>query len=104
MSSERVMSAAVELLDGALGVDHDGYQLYASVGGRTLLGVAGGMAKPGVDMTTESITLWFSAGKPVTAVAIAQLWEAGRLGLDDRVTDYVPAFANGNRRRPFATR
>ncbi|MEO6125445.1 MAG: serine hydrolase domain-containing protein, partial [Ilumatobacteraceae bacterium] len=93
--SERVMSAAVELLDSALGIDHDGYQLYVSVRGRTLLDVAGGVAAPGVDMTTQSITLWFSAGKPVTAVAIAQLWEAGRLGLDDRVSDHIPAFANG---------
>src|SRR5262249_55794594 len=33
-----------------------------------------------------------SSGKPITAVAIAQLWERGRLELDDVVSKHIPEF------------
>ena len=95
MSFAGTLSAAVDLLDRAIGADHDGYQLYSSRHGRTVIDVAGGTARSGVEMTPESITMWFSAGKPVTAVAVAQLWEQGRLGLDDRIVDHLPEFGNG---------
>ncbi|HEX9164902.1 MAG TPA: serine hydrolase domain-containing protein [Gemmatimonadales bacterium] len=35
----------------------------------------------------------YSITKPITAVAIMMLWEEGKLGLDDPVQKYVPAFA-----------
>lgn len=41
----------------------------------------------------DSITLWMSSGKPVTAVAIAQLVEQGEVELDDPVAAFIPAFA-----------
>ena len=86
------------MLDAGLGVEHDGYQLYVSVDGTTVLDAAGGEARPGVAMEPSTITMWFSSGKVVTAIAIAQLWEEGRLGLDDRVVEYLPAFTNGKER------
>lgn len=43
-------------------------------------------------MTEETINLWLSAGKPLTAMSIARLWEQGKLGLDDRVAQYIPEF------------
>ncbi len=89
------MQRAVELLDAGVGTQHAGYQVYASVHGSTLLDAAGGEARPGVEMDPTTITLWFSSGKPVTAVAIAQLWERGLLGLDDRVVEYIPSFGAG---------
>ena len=63
-----------------------------------MLDAAGGEARPGVAMEPSTITMWFSSGKVVTAIAIAQLWEQGRLGLDDRVVEYLPAFTNGKER------
>jgi CubicO group peptidase (beta-lactamase class C family) len=90
-----MLDDALAVLDAGLGRDHDGYQLYVSLHGETLLDAAGGDARPGVAMQTSTITLWFSSGKVVTAVAIAQLWEQGRLGLDDLVVSYLPGFANG---------
>jgi CubicO group peptidase (beta-lactamase class C family) len=89
---------AIEILERGLGRHHDGYQLYASLGGVPFLDVAGGRAQADVPMTTDSLTMWFSSGKIVTAVAIAQLWERGRLGLDDRVERYLPSFGNGKQR------
>ena len=95
MKSQAAWSVAVDVLDQGLGVDHSGYQLYASVNGEVLINAAGGSAQPDVPMTPDAITLWFSAGKPVTAVAVAQLWERRQLDLDDPVRQYVPDFGNG---------
>lgn len=44
-------------------------------------------------MTADTLMIWLSASKPIAAVALAQLWEAGRLQLDDPVARYVPEFA-----------
>ena len=42
--------------------------------------------------------LWYSSGKPWTTVAVLQLWEQGRLGLDDLVADYVDGWGDGKER------
>ncbi|MGW1066551.1 serine hydrolase domain-containing protein [Streptomyces aureus] len=46
-------------------------------------------------LPVERDTLWriYSMTKPVTSVAALMLMEEGRLGLDDRVADHLPAFA-----------
>jgi len=81
---------------------HVGAQLYVSLGGETALDTAIGLARPATEqlhelpMTPDTITLWLSSGKPLTAVAIAQLWERGLLDLDDAVAKFIPDFsANG---------
>jgi CubicO group peptidase (beta-lactamase class C family) len=48
-------------------------------------------------MISDSLSLWLSAGKPLTVVAIAQQLENGRLGLDDRVADHIPGFRKGGK-------
>jgi CubicO group peptidase (beta-lactamase class C family) len=92
------LQSAIARLDDGLAREHDGYQLYVSMNGEVVIDAAGGEAGPGVAMQPSTITMWFSSGKTVTAVAIAQLWEQGRLGLDDPVVRYLPAFANGKER------
>jgi CubicO group peptidase (beta-lactamase class C family) len=42
--------------------------------------------------------LLYSAGKPVTVVAVLQLWEEGKLGLDDRIGDFVDGWGAGKER------
>ncbi len=55
-------------------------------------------AKDAPAIRKDPLFLIASITKPVTATAIMMLLERGRLALDDRVADYVPAFAaNGKR-------
>ena len=61
--------------------------------GQVVVDLAIGEAWPGVAMTPQTIMLWLSACKPLTAVAVAQLWERGRLKLDDPVIKHIPEFA-----------
>jgi CubicO group peptidase (beta-lactamase class C family) len=53
---------------------------------------AGG-GPPAVPMRPDTLMLWLSAGKPVAAVALAQLRERGLLDFDDPVSRSVPEFA-----------
>ncbi len=46
--------------------------------------------EPPVPVTDETLFMLASASKTVTAVAILQLWEQGRFGLDEDVNDYLP--------------
>lgn len=92
------IESAIERLEAGLESQHPGYQLYASVHGDVIVDAAGGERRAGSPMTTDTITMWFSAGKPLTAVAIAQLWERGALGLDDLIVEHIPEFSNDSAR------
>ncbi|WP_417491494.1 serine hydrolase domain-containing protein [Maricaulis sp.] len=48
----------------------------------------------GEPFTIDSPVRIASMSKPVTAVAVMMLVEAGQLGLDDPVSDYIPEFAD----------
>src|ERR1051325_8089353 len=55
-------------------------------------------AKDAPALRKDALFLIASPTKPVACTAIMMLLERGRLALDDRVADYVPAFAaNGKR-------
>jgi CubicO group peptidase (beta-lactamase class C family) len=45
-------------------------------------------------MTRDTLVQIYSMTKPVTGVALMQLWEQGRFGLDDPLAKYLPEFAN----------
>ena len=72
---------------------HIGAQLYISLHGQPLVDRAWGAARPGVPMRTDSLMLWLSAGKPLTATAVMQQCEQQRCALDDSVASYIPEFA-----------
>lgn len=76
---------------------HTGLQLYVSRGGKTIADAGFGESSAGVPMTSQTIMLWLSAGKPLTAVAILQLVEQGLLDLDGRIVDWIPEFAAGGK-------
>jgi len=78
---------------------HLGAQIYISLNGRVVLDIGIGEARFGVPMRSDSIVWWLSAVKPVTAVAIAQLWERGKLELDDRIAPHIPEFAAGGKEK-----
>ncbi len=77
---------------------HLGAQLYVSRGGDVLADVAIGDAVPGRPLRVDDVMLWYSSGKPWTTVAVLQLWEQGRLGLDDLVADHLDGWGNGKER------
>jgi CubicO group peptidase (beta-lactamase class C family) len=76
---------------------HLGAQLYVSSHGEVLADDGIGESRLGVPMRPDTILLWLSSAKPVTAVAIAQLWEQGRLGVNDAVIKHIPEFGQGGK-------
>lgn len=79
--------------DGVAENLHVGAQLYVSMRGAMIADLGIGEARSGVAMRPDHLTLWMSSVKPVTAVAIAQMWERGLLTLDDPVSLHIPEFA-----------
>lgn len=71
---------------------HHGAQVYVAVDGDVRADVGLGESEPGVPLTSDHLTLWLSAGKPLAAAAFARLWERGRLQLDAPVAAYLPEF------------
>jgi len=71
---------------------HTGAQVYVSRGSQPVVDAGIGKARPGIPMTSDSILLWLSAGKPLASVMFARLWETGALGLDDPVVKFIPEF------------
>ena len=78
----------VQLLERqhAAGV-HRGAVMYVSLRGQVVADLAVG------GLSNEAILPWLSAGKPIAAVAIAQLREKGLLDWDDPVARHIPEFA-----------
>jgi CubicO group peptidase (beta-lactamase class C family) len=70
---------------------HTAAQIYISQSGQVLADTA--VSRADIDIDSDSILLWLSAGKPITAIAIARLWQARRLDLDDPVVRFIPEFA-----------
>jgi CubicO group peptidase (beta-lactamase class C family) len=82
---------------------HIGAQVYVSIHGEPIADLAFGQSRPGVPMTPDTLMLWLSGGKPVGAVATAQLWEGGKLDLDDPVDRHIPEFGP-NGKEPITIR
>ncbi len=78
---------------------HIGAMAYVSQYGKVLADLAVGESRPGVAMTIETLMLWLSATKPISAVCIAQLWQLGKLNLDDPVAQHIPEFAAHDKRQ-----
>lgn len=76
---------------------HLGTQIYVSRNGEAVADTALGEEHPGSPLTRDHLMLWLSSTKPVAAVAVAQLWERGRLELDDPVARHIPEFAQNGK-------
>lgn len=78
---------------------HMGAQVYVRCGDAVLVDCAVGFTGPWEDgsgdraLRRDDLMNWLSCTKPVTAVALALLWETGRVRLDDPVAKFLPAFA-----------
>ena len=71
---------------------HVGAQVFISLRGRIVEDWSIGIAREGVPMRPDTLMIWLSSCKPVTAVAVVQQWERGNLELDDRVAKHIPEF------------
>jgi len=76
---------------------HHGVQLFVSRDLRPVVDLAIGENQPRERLTSDHILPWLSAGKPITAIAIMQLVEEGRLQLDDPVMQLIPEFAQSGK-------
>ena len=93
-----VLPKTLALLEqGRHSILHPGAQLYVSLRGEVIADLALGEARPGGPMQRDTLTLWLSAGKPITAIAIAQLAERGLLAFDDFVSRHLPEFAQNGK-------
>lgn len=94
-----VPRARAVLEEGVAGGLHIGAQMYASRHGEMVADAALGESRQGVAMTPDTLMIWFSSTKPVTAIALAQQWERGRCRPDDPVCRYLPEFAQSGKER-----
>lgn len=78
---------------------HPGGQLYVSLKGEALLDEGFGEAAPDAPYTSETLSLWLSACKPVTAVGVLRCAQSGLLDLDDPVVTFIPAFGEHGKER-----
>jgi len=89
-----VLPKACQIIkDGIQQQLHWGMQIYVSQKGRAVCEFAMGQNLPGEPLSTDTLMLWLSSGKPLTAVATLQFAEKGKLSLDGPVAQYVPEFA-----------
>lgn len=76
-----------------------GGQMHLRHAGAEIADAAFGEARPGETMTRKHRMLWLSSSKPLTAVAVLQLWERREVRLDERVADLLPGFGVGGKER-----
>ncbi len=72
-----------------------GAQLYISLKGDTLLDVGIGTTQTGAPLTPHHLLPWLGCTRLLGTVAVMQLWERGRLGLDDPVNRYLSGWEGG---------
>ncbi len=81
------------LENGVLNGLHQGAQLAISLQGKLLTSIAIGLSSQNHPMTPETLNLWLSTSKPITAVLLAQLQEKNLLAWTDPVSRFIPEFA-----------
>jgi CubicO group peptidase (beta-lactamase class C family) len=99
MTTHPALARARERLTaGVAATGRRGAQLYVSVRGEPLDCLAVGEYRPGEPMTPEHPLPWLCSGKPVTVLALAQLYDRRELTTGMRVADVIPEFAAGGKR------
>ena len=69
---------------------HSCLQIYVSLDDQVRLNHAFGLAQNDRPASPQTVMLWRSAGKPLTASGILRLQEAGQLSLDDTLRMHIP--------------
>ena len=87
-----VLERTRAVLEQGIGSQHLGVQVSARLGGDHYQ-LALGQRERGAAMTNATRLAWFSACKPVLALATCRAWERGDLDLHTPVCDVIPEFA-----------
>lgn len=69
---------------------HTGVQVYISLDEKTVLNAGFGEAVPGRPLQADSVMLWRSSGKPITAAAILKLTEQKHFDLSASLAELLP--------------
>ena len=93
---ERMPKTASALEEG-LGRTHLGAQVYVSLQGDIVADAALGQSRPGVAMGRDTLVLWMSMGKPITAILLAKLVDGGHLNVHQPVADVIEEFGDGGK-------
>ncbi|MCW3796900.1 beta-lactamase family protein [Sphingomonas sp. BN140010] len=95
ISSQRIAKAEAMLADAIRRGFAPGAILVVNQRGRPLIDQVIGLAdrERNVAMRRDALFRLYSMTKPVTSVAAMQLVEQGKVGLDDPVSKFIPAFA-----------
>jgi D-alanyl-D-alanine carboxypeptidase len=98
-AAPRLQAAVDGLFEPTQGKDLPGAAVAVVQGGEVVYAKAYGMAdvELGVANTLDTKMRLASVTKSFTALAVLRLAEQGRLGLDDRLSDYLPDFQSGGR-------
>ncbi len=97
LDPERLPRFAAELAEQLERGLQLGGQVRVLLRGEEVADAAFGEARPGEPMTRRHRMLWLSSSKPVAALAVLRLWEAGDLALDQPVAELVPGFGRGGK-------
>jgi CubicO group peptidase (beta-lactamase class C family) len=76
---------------------HLGAQVYVATGDDPVADFAVGMADGVKPLESTDLMAWMSACKPVAALGLARLAEAGLLDINAPVAAYLPSFASGGK-------
>ena len=76
---------------------HLGAQIYVSINSEPIADDGIGQSRPDVPMDRDTINLWMSSTKPITAVLFAQFWEQDLAQLDTKVADVIPEFGQAGK-------
>ncbi|MCA9034409.1 MAG: beta-lactamase family protein [Planctomycetaceae bacterium] len=75
---------------------HTALQICVNVRGQNVLNDAHGLAAPQIPATRDTVMLWRSAGKPLTALLILKRIEQAVFSLDSQVCDLIPPAAQSS--------
>lgn len=99
----RRLAGLVDVARRFVGVSHHGAQIVVARNGVRFVDLAIGWETPDQPMRADLLMHWYSSSKPLTAMAIAQQVDRGKLALDAPVAAYIPEFGNG-RKAPATVR
>ena len=96
-AAERALPRTMRELRAEVGSSTPGAQLYVSHQSEPVASVGLGWCRPGVPFTHDAPTLWYCCAKPLSSLALGQLWERGLLDPWRPLAAYLPGFAGPGR-------